>query len=190
MSIRNFKPKPWLLPQPVMILGTYDANDGTPNAMNVAWGGQWDYNKIMISLGRHATTENLKNCPDFTVAFATEKTMVEADYVGLVSAKKRPEKIARTGWEYRKGEHVNAPVFTVFPMTLECRAVEKLDESETGCYLIAEILNIVCDEAYLAEDGKPDVEKMGLITYEPVHDGYLALGKRVGSAFLEGKKLL
>lgn len=33
--MKNFKPKAWMLPQPVLILGTYDA-DGTPNAMNAA----------------------------------------------------------------------------------------------------------------------------------------------------------
>ena len=45
-------------------------------------------------------------------------------------------------------------------MTLECRVKQKIDESETGYYLVAEIVNILCDEKYLAEDGKPDVEKM------------------------------
>lgn len=188
IDMKEFKPKAWLLPQPVLILGTYNA-DGTPNAMNAAWGGQWDHNRIMISLGSHATTENLKACPDFTVAFATEKTMVAADYVGIVSGKQQPDKIARTGWKHCKGSVVNAPIFTDFPMTMECRVVEKLDESSTGCYVIAEILNIVCDDNYIAEDGKPDVEKMGLITFEPVHNGYVVLGKRVGNAFADGKAL-
>ena len=45
------------------------------------------------------------------------------------------------------------------------------------------------DETYLAEDGKPDVEKMQLITYEPIHHGYVELGKRVGNAFSDGKRL-
>ena len=47
-----------MMPQPVLIIGTYNA-DGTPNAMNAAWGGQWDRGEIMISMGSHATTENL-----------------------------------------------------------------------------------------------------------------------------------
>ena len=46
---------------------------------------------------------------------------------------------------------------------------QKIDESETGYYLVAEVVNILCDEKYLAEDGKPDVEKMKLITFDPVH---------------------
>lgn len=177
-----------MLPQPVIIIGTYNA-DGTPNAMNAAWAGQWDAKEIMISLGAHATTENLKLSPDFTVAFATEDTMVAADYVGIVSGKKQPDKVARAGWTAVKAENVDAPVFTDFPMSLECRVLRKLDETETGCFVIAEIVNIVCDESYLAEDGKPDVERMRLITYEPVHHGYLSIGQRVGNAFADGKAL-
>ena len=52
-----------------------------------------------------------------------------------------------------------------------------------------EIVNILCDEKYLAEDGKPDVEKMELITFDPVHHTYIQLGKTVGNAFSDGKQL-
>ncbi len=33
--MKSFNAKPWLLPQPVLIIGTYDEN-GVPNAMNAA----------------------------------------------------------------------------------------------------------------------------------------------------------
>lgn len=186
--MKSFTPKAWMLPQPVLIIGTYNA-DGTPNAMNAAWAGQWDSKEIMISMGSHATTDNLNRCPDFTVAFATADTMVAADYVGLVSGRTHPDKMARTGWESTRGRSVEAPVYSCFPMTLECRIKEKLYESETGFYIIAEILDILCDEKYLAEDGEPDVERMRLITYDPVHHGYIALGDRVGRAFHDGRSL-
>ena len=186
--MKSFGQKAWMLPQPVLIIGTYNS-DGTPNAMNAAWGGQWDGKEIMISMGSHATTENLARCGDFTVAFATKDTMVAADYVGIVSARKDPAKMQRTGWSAMKGENVNAPVFTDFPMTMECRILRKIDESEEGYYIVAEIVNILVDEAYVGEDGKPDVEKMQLITYEPIHHGYVELGKRVGNAFADGKTL-
>lgn len=186
--MKSFGQKSWMLPQPVLIIGTYDKN-GKPNAMNVAWSGQWDAKEIMIAMGAHATTENLNNCPDFTVAFATNQTMVAADFVGIVSAKNDADKMAKTGWNVEKAENVNAPVFTDFPMTLECRIKEKIDESAEGYYIVAEIVNILVDEKYLAEDGKPDVEKMQLITYDPVHHGYIALGQRVGNAFADGKQL-
>ena len=186
--MKSFGQKSWMLPQPVLIIGTYNS-DGTPNAMNAAWGGQWDAKEIIISMGAHATTENLARCNEFTVAFATKDTMVASDFVGIVSAKNDPEKMQKTGWTAIKADNVNAPVFTDFPMTLECRILRKIDESEEGYYIVAEIVNILVNEEYLAEDGKPDVEKMQLITYDPVHHGYIALGDRVGNAFFDGKKL-
>ena len=186
--MKSFGQKSWMLPQPVLIIGTYNS-DGTPNAMNAAWGGQWDAKEIVISMGAHATTENLARCNDFTVAFATKDTMVASDFVGIVSAKNDPEKMQKTGWTAIKADNVNAPVFTDFPMTLECRILRKIDESEEGYYIVAEIINILVNEEYLAKDGKPDVEKMQLITYDPIHHGYIALGDRVGNAFFDGKKL-
>ena len=186
--MKSFGQKAWMLPQPVLILGTYNA-DGSANAMNAAWGGQWDAKEIMISMGAHATTENLARCPEFTVAFATRDTMVAADFVGIVSAKNDPEKMQKTGWKVQRAENVEAPVFTDFPMTLECRILRKIDESEEGYYIVAEIVNVLVNEDFLAEDGKPDVEKMHLIVYDPIHHGYMELGSRVGNAFLDGKKL-
>ena len=188
IPMKSFGQKPWMLPQPVLIIGTYN-QDGTPNAMNAAWGGQWDAKEIMISMGVHATTENLARCGEFTVAFATKDTLVASDYVGIVSAKNDPEKMQKTGWTVLKSENVNAPVFADFPMTMECRILRKIDESEEGYYIVAEIVNILVDEKYIGDDGKPDVAKMGLITYEPIHHGYVALGERVGNAFSDGKTL-
>ena len=176
-NMKSFKSTAWLLPQPVLIIGTYD-KEGKPNAMNAAWGGQWDMNEIIISLGSHQTTDNLAVNPELTVAFATAETMVNT-----------PDKMEKTGWTVEKAPNVNAPVFKEFPMTLECRVKQKIDESETGYYLVAEIVNILCDEKYLAEDGKPDVEKMKLITFDPVHHTYIQLGKTVGKAFSDGKQL-
>ena len=186
--MKSFGQKAWMLPQPVLILGTYNA-DGTANAMNAAWGGQWDAKEIMISMGAHATTENLARCPEFTVAFATRDTMVAADFVGIVSAKNDPEKMQKTGWTLQRAENVDAPVFADFPMTLECRILRKIDESEEGYYIVAEIVNVLVNEDFLAEDGKPDVEKMHLIVYDPIHHGYMELGSRVGNAFSDGKQL-
>lgn len=177
-----------MLPQPVLIIGTYD-KDGKPNAMNAAWGGTWDMHEIIISLASHATTDNLEATGEFTVAFATRETLVAADFVGIVSARNDAEKMAKTGWTIEKAPNVNAPVFREFPMTMECKVLRKIDESETGYYLVAEVVNILCDEQFLAEDGNPDVERMQVITYDPVHHGYIQLGQTVGKAFADGKQL-
>ena len=45
--MKSFAPKPWVVPQPVLIIGTYN-KEGVANAMNAAWAGQMghegDYN--------------------------------------------------------------------------------------------------------------------------------------------------
>lgn len=186
--MKSFGPKAWMLPQPVLVIGTYN-NDGKANAMNAAWGGQWGNGEVMISMGSHQTTKNLNTYGEFTVAFATKDTATAADYVGIVSARNEPSKMEKTGWTIVPSANVKAPIFTDFPMTLECRIKEKLYASETGYYIIADIVNILVDEKYLAEDGKPDVEKMGLITFDPCHFGYIALGEKVGNAFSDGKNI-
>ena len=76
--MKSFKSTAWFLPQPVLIIGTYDKNNKA-NAMNAAWGGQWDMREIIISLGSHQTTDNLAENPEFTVAdvqAATEATLI------------------------------------------------------------------------------------------------------------------
>lgn len=187
--MKSFGSKPWMLPQPVLIIGTYNKEEKA-NAMNAAWGGTWDMHEIMISMGSHATTDNLKlNNGEFTVAFATAETMVASDFVGIVSAKIDPNKMEKTGWTAEKAPNVNAPVFTDFPMTMECRIKQKFDESETGYYLVAEVVNVLCDEKYLDANGNPDVEKMNLITYDSVNHNYIQLGKVIGKAFACGKEI-
>ena len=44
---KDFGAKPMLYPMPVLIIGTY-GEDGTPNAMNAAWGGISDDNKLTM----------------------------------------------------------------------------------------------------------------------------------------------
>jgi flavin reductase (DIM6/NTAB) family NADH-FMN oxidoreductase RutF len=115
--------------------------------------------------------------------------MVAADFVGIVSAKDDPEKMQKTGWTAIKAKHVEAPVFADFPITLECRIVKKIDVSEEGYYIVAEIVNILVDEQYLNAEGQPDVDRMQLITYNPINHTYHALGEQVGKAFSDGKAL-
>lgn len=67
MSRIDFGAKPLMLPQPVLIVGTYDEN-GIPNAMNAAWGITTDFQEITISLSEHKTTKNLVATGAFTVS--------------------------------------------------------------------------------------------------------------------------
>ena len=100
---------PYLFPQPVMIIGTYDEN-GKANAMNAAWGGIVGRNEIIIDLSNHKTTENLLETRAFTVSVADLEHLVPCDYVGIVSGNKEPDKMEKAGFTTTKSKFVNAPV--------------------------------------------------------------------------------
>ena len=181
---KNFGAKPWLYPMPVLILGTYDEN-GVPNAMNAAWGGISEENEISVCISEdHKTTYNLEKTGAFTVSVATADTVIAADYVGIVSGTKIPDKIHKCGWTAEKSAFVNAPLFKELPFALECK-VTSYDPAT--CRLVGEIVNVAADESILA-DGKVDVRKLDPIVYEPVRHEYLRLGEAVGKAFADGKK--
>ena len=100
MSARkNFGAKPFLFPQPVLIIGTYDEN-GKANAMNAAWGGIVGADEIMIDLSHHKTTENLMKTKAFTVSAADAEHVVACDYVGIVSGSTEPNKMEKAGFTH------------------------------------------------------------------------------------------
>ena len=50
-------------------------------------------------------------------------------------------------------------------------------------------MNVSVDERALDENGKLDVAKLHIITFDSANHDYFALGKKVGRAFEDGKKL-
>ena len=183
---KNFGAKPMLFPMPVFIIGAY-ANDGTPCAMNAAWGGISEEDEISICISEdHKTTEAILASGAFTVSMADKENLVSADYVGIVSGNDRPDKVTRAGWHAVKSEFVNAPLFEELLMALECR-LKSYDPN--SCRLVGEIVNVCADEKILGDDGKIDPEKFHPLTYDPVHHTYRVLGEAVGKAFSDGLKL-
>lgn len=181
---KNFGVKFWLYPQPVMMIATYN-EDGTANAMNAAWGGIADFDKVIIDMSDHKTTDNIARTGAFTVACADTRYVAACDYVGIVSGNEVPDKFSRAGFTATKSAFVNAPIINELSVTLEC---ELLKIEEDGRY-IGKIVNVSCDEQYLGEDGLPDLSKFTPITFDPIHDRYIALGETVGQAFSNGKAL-
>ena len=183
---KNLNPKAYVYPLPVLIIGTYDEN-GTPNAMNAAWGMVCDTAQVSICLSaEHKTVKNLLKTKEFTVAMADKDNVVPADYVGIVSANNFPDKISKTGWHVKKAEHVNAPVFDELPLVLECKLVSYDNNTEIA---VGEVINVSADEKILDTKGKVDLTKFQPLCYDCDTHGYYILGEKVGQAFLDGCKL-
>lgn len=180
---KNFGKKPWVYPQPVLMIGTYDEN-GTPNLMNAAWGGQYGANSVMLCLGSHKTTDNIKLKGAFTVSFATAGTVIPCDYVGIVSANNEPNKLKKAGFTVVKSEFVDAPIINELPLTLECKLLKFNEDGN----VIGEIINVSADESILTDDNV-DYKKLDAIIFDPTAAAYIRLGEKVGNAFKDGAKL-
>lgn len=183
---KNLGAKTMCYPMPVYIIGTYNA-DGTPNAMNAAWGGISEEKEISICVdSAHKTAQNLLARKAFTVSMATATYMHACDYVGIVSGNKEPDKFAKAGFHVLKSEFVDAPLIKELPMAVECELISYDPES---CRLVGRIVNVCADEAVLDDNGKVDVQKLRPITYDPMNHQYLVLGEKVGQAFHDGLSL-
>lgn len=181
---KNLGVKPYLYPQLVMIIGTYD-KDGKPNAMNAAWGGMADYDKIFVCMSSHKTTENIDITKEFSVSIGDASHVVECDYVGIVSANKEVNKMEKSKFTTSKAEFVNAPIINELPLCLECKLIKVLEED----LYLAQIVNVNADESILDENGKVSLEKFVPISYDPSTHGYYKVSGRVGNAFKDGNKL-
>ena len=182
---KNFGTRSWFYPLPVLIIGTYN-EDGTADAMNAAWGGLYNSDKVVLCLSAgHKTTGNIKARGAFTVSFADAAHTVPSDYVGIVSANNEPKKMEKSGFHVTKSEFVNAPLIDELPVSLECRLLKVNEDGN----IIGQIVNVSADESVLDENGAIDFSKFRPIAFEPAHNGYHVLGERVGNAFHDGGQL-
>ena len=185
---KNLGNTPVLAPLPVLIVATYD-EQGMPNAVNVAWGGQCGYHHVALNLSlNHKTTENLKHTKAFTLSIATVDTLVISDYFGLVSGRKE-NKIEKAGVHVTRSGFVDAPVIDEYPLTLECKVIE-MQEALGEMHVVGEVVNMQADESILDAQGKVDLGKLRPISYDSASHSYRVLGDIVGKAFKNGDKLL
>ena len=180
---KNYGVKPCAYPMPVFIIATYDEN-GVPDAMNAAWGGIAEENKINICMDpEHKTYANILKTKAFTVSMGEAKYMAECDYVGIVSANDEPDKLKKSGFHTTKSELVNAPIIDELSVCMECRFVS-FDESD--CRLVGEIVNVSVDERVLDEKGNPDIKKIEPIAFDAFNSAYVKLTETIGDAFSIG----
>ena len=135
----------------------------------------------------HKTVKNIKARGAFTVSIADAAHVLEADYFGVASGNKVPNKLEKTGLTSSKAETVEAPVINEFPICLECEFIEYQD-NKYGCGVIGKVVNVTADESVMP-NGKLDMSLVNAIAFDPYTHGYYKVSERVGEAFKDGLKL-
>ena len=176
-----------IFPMPVLMVATYN-EDGSVNVMNAAWGTMQERDTVVLNLTEsHKTVKNIKARGAFTVSIADAAHVKEADYFGVVSGNRTPDKFAHSGLTAGRAETVDAPVINEFPLCLECEFIE-YQTNRYGCGVIGKVLNVTADEKVMA-DGKIDMSLVNAIAFDPYTHGYYKVTERVGNAFQDGLAL-
>ena len=176
-----------IFPMPVLLISTFN-EDGTVDVMNAAWGTMLDRDRVALNLTEtHRTVENIKARKGFVVHIADAKHVVEADYFGVVSGAKEPEKFAKSGMTFTKSELVDAPVINELPIAMECEFIE-YQSDDTGLGVIGKVVRTSVEEEHLKDD-KVDIDSIEAISFDPYTHGYYKVSGRVGEAFKDGLKL-
>lgn len=176
-----------IFPMPVLMVATYN-EDGSVNVMNAAWGTMQERDTVALNLTEsHKTVQNIKARGAFTVGIADAAHVAQADYFGVTSGNSTPDKFARSGLTAAKAGAVDAPVIEEFPLCLECKFIE-YQQNEYGVGVIGKVVRVTADERVL-RSGKPDMDLVDAIAFDPYTHGYYRVGGRVGEAFHDGLPL-
>lgn len=176
-----------IFPMPVLMVATYN-EDGSVNVMNAAWGTMQERGTVALNLTEtHKTVQNIKARGAFTVSIADAAHVVEADYFGVTSGNKIPDKLGKAGLTASRAEKLDAPVINEFPLCLECQFIE-YQSNDYGCGVIGKVINVTADERVMP-DGKLDMSLVNAIAFDPYTHGYYRVAERVGEAFKDGLKL-
>jgi flavin reductase (DIM6/NTAB) family NADH-FMN oxidoreductase RutF len=191
MAKKAIGPSTSLFPMPALLVAV-KTGDSTANILTIAWAGIVGGNPPMIALeiGKsHYSTPFIDAEGNFTVNVPRSDQVVPADYCGLVSGKKDPNKPATCGFTMVPSTKISSPMIAECPLNLECRIVRKLEAGKGSFYLV-EIVQTHVDESVLVGEKRVDIDARLLDPLIFTPDGaYYRLGERVAKAWDAGKAL-
>ena len=165
-------PQTLLFPLPAVMVSCL-ADGYNPNIITISWIGIVNSRPPMLSIsvrpGRfsHAI---LKRAGDFVVNLTSEKDLAAVAFCGSRSGREI-DKFIELGLTPVPGKKVKSPMIKECFINLECRVREsKLLGSHE--MFIADIVAAHADDRCLNESGKPDLNLIRPLTYNPVAGEY------------------
>lgn len=175
-------------PLPVVPIVLVGANvNGKPNYMAVGFVGGINIRPpvVCVSLNRvHHTPKGILENGTFSINVPSADYVVETDYCGLVSGKTTDKSnIFKTFY----GELETAPMIEEFPITCECKYLDRKAEFEMDIAYFGEVHQVYMREDVLDSDRKLDTAKANPIVYSGIENQYRTLGENVGPGWSIGR---
>lgn len=191
MSKSAFKPGNMLYPLPAVMVSCQYKDDidpecknpalqGKPNIITVAWAGTVCTNPPMLGISvrpERYSYHIIEQSGEFVVNLTTEALVSATDYCGVRSGRD-VDKFKEMHLTPLPSREVSAPGIAESPVNIECR-VRQILPLGSHHLILADVVAVTIDDAYMDECGKFHLNDTGLVTYS--HGEYFLLGKKLGS---------
>lgn len=186
---RALDPRLLLVPLPVWIVGSYDANH-RPNMLAVSWAGICCSDPPCVAISLRPETysySSIKRQRAFTVNVPSVEYIDSADYCGLVSGAEI-DKFNRCALTPLPCEKVPAPYVAEYPVAVACRVIHTIDLG-SHTQFVGEIVDVRITETCTDRSGRPSAQKVDPIVLSPASLEYFSLGQQVGRTYTEGQAI-
>jgi flavin reductase (DIM6/NTAB) family NADH-FMN oxidoreductase RutF len=139
---------------------------------------------MMVALGAHHTNHGIDANGAFSINLPDVALLEKTDYCGIVSGKKVDKSKL---FDVFYGSLPGAPLIRECPVGMACRLNQAVKLPFDTLY-IGDVVEVHTEERFLT-DGKLDIQKINPFTLTMPDNRYWGVGKVVGTAWSDGKKL-
>jgi flavin reductase (DIM6/NTAB) family NADH-FMN oxidoreductase RutF len=186
MAKINWKPGCMVYPLPAVMVSCGVVPEEY-NIITIAWTGTICSDPAMCYISVRPSRHSfgiIKKTGEFVINLTTEKLAYVTDWCGSHSGKKY-NKWKETGLTPILAKIVKVPAIAEAPVSIECKVRDIMDLGSHHMF-IAEVVNIIADEAYLDEAGNFDLSKANPLVFS--HDFYYKTGEKIGKYGWSAKK--
>ena len=167
-----------LNPLPAVMVSCQRPGD-KPNIITLAWVGTVCSDPPMVSVSIRPdrySHDIIAETKEFVINLVDEKRAWAMDWCGVKSGRDF-DKFKEMNVTPAPSKTVDAPGISECPVSLECKVKEMLPLGSHDMF-VAEITAVSVEDAYMDENGKFNLNDLGLVSFS--HGEYFVLGKQVG----------
>ena len=184
MEKLNIGNNPFLLPMPMVLVGSCIGE--RPNFMAVGWASRVNVKPAIMSvaIGRHATADAILETGEYSINIPSVDLLKQTDLAGIVSGSGFDKSVL---FDVYYGSLKRAPMIGQCPVAIECKLVQVVELPQDRLFL-GEVMGTWTEERFLA-GGAPDIEKVRPFCLTMPDNRYWSVGPAIGRAWHDGLEL-
>jgi flavin reductase (DIM6/NTAB) family NADH-FMN oxidoreductase RutF len=183
------KPLPLIYPNPVVLLTTFDENNGTNiMALTLVGAASWKPPMIGVGVGKSQYSRGLiEESGDFVVNIPKAGMLRDVEYCGLISGRDT-DKCAKIDFTLVPSKKVKPSMIKECPVNLECSVRNEIPFSSNVLF-VAEVVCLHIDKAVLDGKGGVDLAKAKPIMFNLTNSYWGIGGKLADYGFTKAQQV-